>query len=126
MELFEQRENFIAAFAVEGTGRFVGENHRRIVDQGARDRDALLLTAGKFGRTVIRPIAEAKAFQQFVCMERPLVLRQSGVDRRNLDVLSRRGGRQKVVALKYEAESLTPEGRQFVGFQIRGFLAENF
>jgi hypothetical protein len=35
----------VAAFAVEGAGRFVDEQHSRVVHQGTRDVDPLPLAA---------------------------------------------------------------------------------
>src|SRR5262249_35847756 len=37
------------AFRVEGAGRLVKDQYRRVVDQGAGDRQALALAAGKIG-----------------------------------------------------------------------------
>ena len=39
--------------AVEVAGRLIGEHDFRIVDQGTRDRDALLLAAGKLAGMMI-------------------------------------------------------------------------
>ena len=64
VQLLEQRQDFVAALGVEGAGGFVGENHRRVVDQGTSDGDALLLAAGKFGRSMIGAIAETEPLQE--------------------------------------------------------------
>ena len=64
VKLFEQRQDFVAALAVQGAGGLVGENHRRVVHQRAGDRDALLLPAGKFGRAMIGAVAQAEPLQQ--------------------------------------------------------------
>ena len=47
IELLEQRQDLHRGRRVEIAGRFVGEQDRRPVDQGARDRHSLLLTAGQ-------------------------------------------------------------------------------
>ena len=49
-ELGQHRHHCLAVFAVERRSRLVSENHRRIADDGARDRDALLLAAGERAR----------------------------------------------------------------------------
>ena len=68
VQLFEQSQDFVAAFAVEGAGGFVGENHRRVVDQRAGDGDALLLAAGEFGRTMLGAVAETQPLEQLAGM----------------------------------------------------------
>ena len=49
---------------VEVAGRLVGEEERRLGDQRARDRDALLLAAGELARLVVETIAEADALER--------------------------------------------------------------
>ena len=92
VKLFEQSEDFVAALAVQGAGGLVGENHRRVVHQGAGDGDALLLAAGKFRRTMLGAVAEAEAREQARGALGALVLGQAGVHRGNLHVLAG-GGR---------------------------------
>jgi hypothetical protein len=60
VQLFEQRQDLLAALAIEGAGGLVGENHRRVVHQRPRDRYPLLLPAGKFGGTMIGAVAQPK------------------------------------------------------------------
>ena len=44
-------------------GRLVGQEDRRIVDQGAGDRDALALSAGELARLVAHPVGQADGRQ---------------------------------------------------------------
>ena len=53
VELGEQFHNFDTHLGIEVTGRLVGKNNRRIVDNGAGNRHTLLLAAGKLIRLVI-------------------------------------------------------------------------
>ena len=76
----------------------------RLVDERARDRDALLLPARELVGVVLEPLAEADALER-----RARALRRSrdadaGVDQRQLDVLERARARQQVEALEHEAE----------------------
>ena len=48
VELLERPEDDLAGSGVEVAGRFVGEDQGRVVDEGARDGDALDLPAGEF------------------------------------------------------------------------------
>ncbi len=52
--------------AVEIAGRLVGEDDFRIVDQSARDRDALLLAAGKLARMMIFAAGKADGSEHFL------------------------------------------------------------
>ena len=53
VELLHQREHVIGALAIEIARRLVGDDDLRVVDDRARDRDALLLTARELARIVI-------------------------------------------------------------------------
>ena len=65
-ELLEQRHHLDAGARVEVAGRLVGEDHLGLADEGARDRDALLLSARELARMVIEPLAEADALERLV------------------------------------------------------------
>ena len=49
-DLRQQRHHGVSVLAVERRRRLVGENDGRIADDGARDRDALLLAAAELAR----------------------------------------------------------------------------
>src|SRR6476660_5658212 len=53
VELLENGQDLDACAAVEIAGRFIRQQDLRIIDQRARNRDALLLTAGKLTRKMI-------------------------------------------------------------------------
>ena len=53
VELLKNRHDLDAGAAVEIPGRFIRQQHLRIIDQRARNRDALLLTAGKLTRKMV-------------------------------------------------------------------------
>ena len=53
VELLENGHDLNAGSAVEIAGWFIRQQHLRIIDQRARDRDALLLTAGKLTRKMV-------------------------------------------------------------------------
>src|SRR5262245_39762338 len=99
---------------IQSAGGLVGQDYRRIVDQRPRDSDALLLAAGKFRGTMIGTIAQAKPMKESFRPLDALVFRQSGVHRWDLDVLSRAGSGEQVVALKNEAKGLAAQRGQFI------------
>jgi hypothetical protein len=47
LQTIEQRHDFVAGLRVEVTSRFVGEDDRRLIDQGTGNRYTLPLTAGE-------------------------------------------------------------------------------
>src|SRR4249919_1083138 len=53
IELLENGHDLDACAAVEIAGRFIRQQYLRIIDQRARNRDALLLTAGKLTRKMV-------------------------------------------------------------------------
>src|SRR5262245_2033143 len=57
-ETLEDAHDLFGRLRVEVTRRLVGEQHGRIVHQGARDGDALTLAAGKLVRTVVHAVLE--------------------------------------------------------------------
>ena len=60
----KRREHMVGGVRVEISGRLVGQQHARRIGDRARDRDALLLAAGKFRRPVREPLAQAEIGQQ--------------------------------------------------------------
>ena len=58
VELLKNAHDLDAGAAIEISGRFIRQQHLRIVDQRARDGDALLLTAGKLTWIMVLAIRE--------------------------------------------------------------------
>jgi hypothetical protein len=59
VQLLEDCHDFQTCSGIERTCRFVCENNTGTVDEGARDRDALLLTSGKLAGLVIFAAGES-------------------------------------------------------------------
>jgi hypothetical protein len=53
-----------AAARVEIAGRFIGQEHRRLVDQRAGDGDALLLATGKLIGIMVGAVSESDDFER--------------------------------------------------------------
>ncbi|MDF2697656.1 MAG: uncharacterized protein K0S65_6039 [Labilithrix sp.] len=96
---------------IEIARRLVGEEHRRPSDERARDRDALLLTAGELIRCMMHAIREPHGRQRLERLLAPLAHRDAAIDERELHVLERRGAWQEVEALKDEADEPVPQDR---------------
>ncbi len=110
---------------VEVAGRLVRQEDRRLVDECARDRDALLLAAGQLVRIVVQSVAEADDLQDLlraaVSFGR-LHLAAAVVKQRQLDVVERRRPRQEIEPLEHEADLLVPRHRELVPRQLGDVL----
>ena len=60
----EDRHHLVRGLGVEVAGRLVGHDDRRVADERARDRDALLLAARQLVRVVVRAVVEADAVER--------------------------------------------------------------
>src|SRR5690606_20565525 len=60
----EEAEDVVGRGGVEIAGGFVGEDHERLVDQGAGDGDPLPLPSGQLGRQVPAPVRESDAVEK--------------------------------------------------------------
>ncbi len=105
VELLQQRHDLDAGARVERTGRLVGENQRRVVDERARDRHALLLAARQLRGLMIGALAEPDLLQLVQRARMPVACGHVGIHQRQLDVLERAGARQQVELLEHEADA---------------------
>src|SRR5688572_2022520 len=108
---------------VEITGRLVGEEQDRIVDERAGDGHPLLLAAGELGRTVMRPVAEADGLEPG---HGPRALVAGGsiaVAQRQLDVGERAHAGHQVELLEKEADLRVPDVRERVVVELRDVVA---
>ena len=89
----------------------VGSSARRIlrlVDQGARDGDALHLAPGELVRAMVAPVGEPDLVQQFAD---PLLGPAPGKERGQGDILGDGQGRQQPEVLEDEADFLAAQPR---------------
>ena len=69
VQILEHPQDLFAGARVEVSGRLVGEQERRTIDERPRDGHALLLTAGHLARLVVHALAKSHFFQQFAPFE---------------------------------------------------------
>ena len=78
VDAIEQAHDADRRRRVEVSGRLVGEQDQRTVHERARDRHALLLTAGELGREVVRllrqtdEIEDLRHLRLMMCFGRPI------------------------------------------------------
>ena len=115
--LSQEREDLLAGLGVERSCRLVGEDDLGPGDQGAGDRDALLLAAREFSRSVLDACRKADApgnLDQPVLGDRPF-----GESKRERDVLLDGQGRDEVERLENEADALAAQPAQRVFVEAR-------
>jgi hypothetical protein len=104
IDLAEEVHDFEGQVGVEIAGRLVGQDELRLVDERARDRDALLLATGQFFRIGIHPVLQAHPLQH---LER-LALLHREVDAEDAhherDVLEDREARDQAEVLEDESD----------------------
>ena len=114
IEVAQQRHDLQRTRAVEVARRLVGEQHLRRGDDRARDRHALLLAPGEFGRRVVPPFGQADLLERGpggpVAFARSL----AAIEQRQLDVLERTRPAEQVEALEDEPEVTASQQRAFV------------
>jgi hypothetical protein len=110
----EEIEDLAAGLRIEVSGRLVGEEERRLVDECPRDGDALALTAGQLVRLMAHPILETDGDQRLFGQLAPLRTWNLRVDERQLHVLQRCGARQKIECLEDETDLLVAHSGQLV------------
>src|SRR4051812_43024203 len=76
VELREEREDVVGALAIEIARGLVAHEDRGVVHDRARDRDALLLTAGELAREVTHAVFEADHTERGLRALLPLVARE--------------------------------------------------
>ena len=113
-EVEEDLVYLLLGHGVEVAGGFIGQKHRRPVDDGAGDRDSLLLAAGEFRRLVAGARGQSHALQQSRGFLFRLLHLPAGDKRRYHDVLECGELRQQVVGLEHEAYAPAAEGRESV------------
>ena len=123
VQLLQQAEHLLGGLAVEVAGRLVADQQRRVGDDRAGDRDALLLAAGQLAGLVRGAIGQAHQLQRDRGILAPLRGRQAGQQQRQLDVALRRQHRHQVVELEHEADGRGAPFRQCAAAELVDALA---
>ena len=90
---------------VEVARRLVGNHEHRLVDEGAGDRDALLLAAGQFDRVGVRAVLQAHPLQDLERAPALLHVGHAEDAQREHHVLEHGLARDQLEVLEDEAEA---------------------
>ena len=119
VELADELDDRCAGSAVEVPGRFVGENDRRMPDEGPGDRNPLPLPSGDLGGLEFRALGEADPFERLIRAPVPLGGGDAGVEQPVGDVLPHRGRFGQEELLEDEPDLPRPQQRQLAVAQPR-------
>jgi len=111
--------DFNRSAAVEIPGRLIGKHDLRVVDQSPRDGHALLLSARKLARMMLRAVSQSHALERFPGALMPFRRGDARVDRGQFDVFQRRRPREQIKLLKHEPQLPVADARQLVLAHVR-------
>ena len=114
VEFAEEFHDLAAGGGVEVAGGLVGENHRRVVREGARDCHALALPAGQLARLVLKPVLHPDGTRQFDGAAPRLAFGNAFVEHGEGDVLGDGELRDEVEALEDEPQVVEAVGAEGV------------
>src|SRR5690242_19039840 len=123
VEPLEQRQDLHAGARVEVAGGLVGQDHRRIVDECARDGHALLLAARELAGVMVLTLGQPHVGQPLARPPAPLAHGHAAVEQGQLDVLQRARARQQVELLEDEADLGIADPGQLVTAEARHVVA---
>ena len=86
-ELIEEIEDLFCCLAVQVSCRFVCEDQLRVVDERSCDCDALLLSSGQFGWSVIYAVTESHPTCEHACARKVCIAPVVLVEERDHDVV---------------------------------------
>ena len=110
----EELHDFHASRAVETPGRFVRQKKAGTGHKGARNGDALLLSAREFRRRVTRPVGKSHALERLHGLLVPFGAGKTAVEKRQFDVFERRRSGEQIEALKDETEVIAAQHRELI------------
>ena len=123
VKLLEEFHDLMRRFRVEIARRLVRHDDVRIVDEGARDGDALALTARKLVGLMVGTVGKPDGFQEVHGTIAPLASADARIDERQGDVFGCAAFRKQVEVLKYEADLLVAREGERVVREVRDLLA---
>ena len=109
-----QRENQIdngrSRRAIKIAGGFIGKKNFRLMDDGARQRHALLFAARKLPRIVMSAGAKTNLFERCPCRRKGVA--SSDQFQRHRNIFQSRHSRDEVERLKHDAHMFAAKARQ--------------
>ena len=97
---------------IEGAGRFIGEQQRRVPDERAGDRHALFLPAREVRRAVVDPLSQSDLVQPLLRVAQGAAARCAAIEEGQADILGGGEAGEQMEGLEHEADAAAPQIRQ--------------
>src|SRR5258706_73795 len=120
-----QLHDFVGALAVEVAGGLVAKEKGRVSDDGARDGDALRLSAGELARIMVHAFRQADDAKRGFDVLAAFGFGELGEQQRQLDVLECGEHGNEVVHLEDETDVARAPLRELIGGHVRDFVARH-
>jgi hypothetical protein len=124
VELFEELHDFLALTRVKVARRLIRQDDFGARDDGARDGDELLLSAGQLVRIQVLLADDCELVEDVAHHAFPLRLLDVAVRERDVEVFVDREVIEQVVALKHEADVLLVQLGAILGRELVHRLVE--
>ena len=125
-ELKEKVQDFSSGFGIEVAGGFIGNQQRGMIDEGARNGDPLLFTAGKLRGTMFYSFFQPDPAEQLFGFADRFTVGTARDPGRHGDVFQSVKFGQKVIGLENETDLTITDLSQFaVGKLICAFAVED-
>ena len=112
VQAVEQSECLACGRGVKASGRFVRQHNGRAGDDRARDRNTLLLSAGKLIRPMLQPVGQADAAERRFGAFQPFRTRHALQSERQRDIFQCGHAGQQAEALKDKADARAAQLRE--------------
>ena len=119
VQILDQTQDLLTRLGVEVSGRLVGEQDRRAVDQRPGDGDPLALPATELVGLVVHAVREPDRLERFDGALAPLLGRYPRVNERQGDVVEGGRSRQQVEGLEHEADLAVPDVGELIVVETR-------
>ena len=123
VQFLQQIHDGFAVARIEVAGRFVGQEDGRFAGERARDRDALLLTAGELARQMFGAMPHADALERFVDESFAFARAHAAIGQRQLDVFVNGQVADEIEALENEADFAIANAGTFRKGEVRDLAA---
>ena len=114
MQVFHQLHDFVSGLRIKVAGGLVGQNDRRIIDEGAGNSDTLALSAGKFVGLMVHALAQIHGLQRGFGAGNAFIGGRAAIDQRKFDVVQCGGTGEQIERLEDKADFFVADAGQFV------------
>src|SRR4030042_5454228 len=109
--MVEDFHNFLAGFSIQIPGRFIRQDQRREIHQGASNSYSLPLSSGKFIGLMTHPVSQPNLFQRLLGILTPFCRGSAIIDQGELNVMKSASTGKQIKGLKYKTDFLVADFR---------------